>query len=365
MKDDKNGHGYVSSTRILLIHNVFSVVHIKSKHSEELRNVRERSNIVLLSEFVINSKIKEVNENMWVYYNKLSFSRAKCKYCVYECNYCFNELFIHMKKKHKAIFELERAHQNQEPWIYFKYSYEYISDKKILHSECLTCGKFLTDSEFIQTHILEEHSIQKRNFIYKWEMKYCKQSDVTNEVKCTICCEMITIKFSPEVSSHTMECHTEKLQPIISKKATDKLRHDDYSLKDFKATCQVACGERTCGFESCYIDIANFNKHVKEKHKDIYNYEKALGHTFPWKHFSYLTSYSLKCRCNNNIDFNRKLLTMHLDEHPLGYFLHPSIQKSWEWKYCRQISDFEVQCNSCPESRISLNILLWNLIVTL
>nr|XP_012231369.1 PREDICTED: uncharacterized protein LOC105677369 [Linepithema humile] len=300
---------------------------------------------------------------MWVHYNKLPSFQAKCKWenCVYECNYCFGELLIHMKKKHKAIFEWERAYQNQEPWIYFKYSYEYIFDKKILHSECLICGEFLTDSEFIQTHISHKHSVEECNIIYEfWTMKYCKQSDVTNEVKCTICCKEITIEFSPEVSSHTMERHPEELQSIISKKATDKLRHDDYSLKDFKATCQVACGERTCGFESCYIDIANFNKHVKEKHTDIYNFEKTLGHKFPWKYFSYLTSYSLKCRCNNDIDFNRKLLTMHLHEHLSEDFLHPSIQKSWEWKYCTQITDFEVQCNSCPESRISLNILLWN-----
>nr|XP_012232471.1 PREDICTED: uncharacterized protein LOC105678049 [Linepithema humile] len=338
--------------------------HIVTRHSEELRNARERRDIVLLSQSVINSKIIEVNENMWVHYNKLPFFRAKCKWenCAYECDYINDDaLFSHILNNHEA-YKWENG--NQISCRYLKYWCEYIFDKEIPHSECLMCGEFLTVSECIATHISKKHSVEeKRNIIDDhWIMKYFKQCDDTDEVKCTICCKIITINIKPEVSSHTMTCHPEELQSIISKKATDKLRDNNYTLKDFKAMC------RTCGIKCCYIDTTNFNKHVNEKHINIYNYEKEHGHSYPWMHFMYLDSYSLKCRCNKvikfndefNDTFNYEFLRKHLDDHSSEYFCNPSLYESWEWKYCTQSSDFEVQCNICPESRILLDILLWN-----
>nr|XP_012215730.1 PREDICTED: uncharacterized protein LOC105668124 [Linepithema humile] len=339
-------------------------IHIE-RHSEELRNVRERCDIVLSSESVNISKSIELNENMWVYYNKLPFFRAKCKWenCAFECDYINDDLLSHIRKNHEAIYKWEREDGNKKSCKYLKYWCEYIFDKEIPHSECLMCGEFLTVSESIETHISEKHSVEEERYIVDdhWTMKYFRESDDNDEVKCTICCKKITINFDNVMFIHTMRWHLKELQSIISKKATDKLRDNDYTLKDFKATCRI------CGIKSCYIDTANFNKYVKEKHIDIYNYEKEHGHMFPWMHFTYLTSYSLKCRCNKvfefnnefNNEFNKDFLKKHLDDHPFEYFFNPSLYESWEWKYCTQISDFAVQCNICSESRIPLDIPLW------
>nr|XP_012220500.1 PREDICTED: uncharacterized protein LOC105671143 [Linepithema humile] len=141
-------------------------IHIVSKHSEELRNAQETRDIVLSSKSVMNLKTIEVKENMWEYYTKLSSFEAKCKYCTYKVKYIFiKHLSMHVKKWHKSLSEWEQADENQKPWIYFKYSYEYTFDKNILHSECLMCGEFfLTTLESTKTH-LSQHSEELHDFI--------------------------------------------------------------------------------------------------------------------------------------------------------------------------------------------------------
>nr|XP_012232180.1 PREDICTED: uncharacterized protein LOC105677876 isoform X2 [Linepithema humile] len=332
--------------------------HIVNKHSEELKNAQETCDITLSSESVMNSNIMEVKENMWKYYTKLPNFRTRCKLqnCNFECNYISSTYFsIHIHEKHKAIFKWKNAHNDQKPWIYFNYSFEYISDKEILYSKCLMCGEFfLVDCESTTTHLLQKHSEEElRNFIDNpWIMKYFKVSDDTAEIKCTICCKNITINIFPFVSDHIIENHLEELHFNISTKDMKKLCQN-YILKDFQAKC------RSCNFQSCYVNITNFTKHVKKKHKETYNHKEVHEHIYPWMYYTYFTSYYLICRCFNKVECIYDFLTTHLNDYSFESFHNTSFRKSgWERKYYTQSSDFEVQCNIC-RSKISLNIPLW------
>ncbi|XP_012232178.1 uncharacterized protein [Linepithema humile] len=333
--------------------------HIVINHSEELRYAQETRDVVHSSISVCNSKVIEVKENMWEYYSKLPNFRARCKSqnCTFECHYISHVLLlVHIDEKHKAILEWENEHIDQKPWMYFKYSFEYISDKKILYSECLICDEFfLVDRESTTTHMLQKHSEEElRNFIDNpWMMKYFIQSDDTTEFKCTICCKNITININSVLSDHIIENHLEKLHLNISTKNKEKL-DQNYTLQDFQAKC------RFCNFQSCYVNTTNFTEHVKKEHEETYNHEAAHEHTYPWMYFTYFTSYYLQCRCCDKVvECIYDFLTTHLDDHSFESFLNTSFRKSgWERKYYTQSSDFEVQCNIC-RSKISLNIPLW------
>nr|XP_012220498.1 PREDICTED: uncharacterized protein LOC105671142 isoform X1 [Linepithema humile] len=301
----------------------------------------------------MNLKTIEVKENMWEYYTKLSSFEAKCKYCTYKVKYIFiKHLSMHVKKWHKSLSEWEQADENQKPWIYFKYAYEYTFDENILHSECLMCGEFfLTTLESTKTH-LSQHSEELHDFIRDhWVMKYFIKSDDTTKFKCTICCKNITIFIDSKVSHHIIVSHPKELHLSISIKSMQKLRQN-YELEDFEAKCQ------SCNFQFCYVNTKNFSQHVKEKHLEINNDEEACGENWQFKCFNYINSTTLQCRlCNTEHSNNRSTLKNHLFNHFSDKKEH-IVDCGWVWNCCTKVGDFEIECHFC-QSKISLDVPLW------
>nr|XP_012221210.1 PREDICTED: uncharacterized protein LOC105671540 isoform X2 [Linepithema humile] len=265
-------------------------------HSDNLGNELETYDIVTSLEYVQDSKIIEIQTNMWeYYYNNLPYFQAKCKFCVFQCCYVdIINLHSHIETEHKKIFDCEKILEGaKSPWMYFKYSYQYISNKYRFYSICLICGViFPFTMKSLKNHLTHQHSDEElKNYtgiFHDWIWKYCRQSDDNNEVKCNICCKNVSVYISTAMY-HAIKEHPEELQRNISKKKTQKLWQNYIDLKDFQAKC------RFCNFQFYYINTTNFSEHVKEKHVEINKHEEAYGEKWPFKYFKYLNSVVLQC----------------------------------------------------------------------
>nr|XP_012221281.1 PREDICTED: uncharacterized protein LOC105671574 isoform X1 [Linepithema humile] len=330
--------------------------HLVQKHLKELKTAQETRDIALSLETVQNLKSMEIKENMWEYYTKVTYFQVKCKFQNTHLFFNYNlQFYMHVKQKHEEICKWEEDHKIEKwPWMCFKYSYEYISDKSILFSECFLCGDFFpADKISTTTHLSDKHSATgMRNFTDNWIIKYVIQSADTRKFKCTICCKNLTIDISSEMYYHTIKSHPEELQSIISRKDTQKLWQNYKNLRNFQIQCQH------CDFQYCYINTTNFIDHIKKEHIDEYNYEETNGKQWPFKFFNFISSTTVQCcLCIVIIlsfDINKleTHLNLHFSKKP-NYF----IDCDWIWKYCKKVGDFEVEC-FC-QRKISLDVSLW------
>nr|XP_012221193.1 PREDICTED: uncharacterized protein LOC105671531 [Linepithema humile] len=211
--------------------------HIISKHSGELRDARGIHDVVLSSESILKLNTIEIDKNMWQYYTKLSSCQANCRYCTYQCQYTYIErLSAHIQQEHEAVFKWEETHiksEHQEPWMYFKYLYAYMSDKdelSIPYAKCLMCRElFVITPNCLTTHLSEKHSKEKHiSTNNHWVMKYFrleqeKKTDDTDKTKCTICYKNIFNSINPSMSGHIIKNHPKQLQRCISRKNMKKL----------------------------------------------------------------------------------------------------------------------------------------------
>jgi len=127
------------------------------------------------------------------------------------------------------------------------------------------------------------------------------------------------------------------------------------AASNYKAKCKF------CPSELSYATFTMFKRHVKEKHREIWNnetWERERSDKYDRDFFKYSSELFIKCIiCNEEICIYESkeshLLSSHTvqerNEHRLS---------SWPLKYCTQNSYFTVQCNvdTCREI-VPINII--------
>nr|XP_012225737.1 PREDICTED: uncharacterized protein LOC105674168 [Linepithema humile] len=126
--------------------------HIKTKHSNTLKNTQEAYDTVGSSERVSSLRTDTMSlsrKHLWKYYIKLPNFKAKCMSCKTKYTYIANTHFKrHIKTQHKEIWKYEEKKEfTKLPWMYFKYSDE-------LYSQCIICNKYILSTlDTVEKHL--------------------------------------------------------------------------------------------------------------------------------------------------------------------------------------------------------------------
>nr|XP_012225919.1 PREDICTED: uncharacterized protein LOC105674289 [Linepithema humile] len=316
-----------------------------------------------------SSDIVITKEKIWQYYEKLSDFLVKCRFCRKEYCYITIEYFkSHVKKVHKEIFEYEEEYLEKLPWRFFK------CVDKGSSLQCVICSlTFEFNYELLSNHLRQHSMKQLEDHTFRsWAYKYCTRTE-DFKVKCKSCNRNVDLYIKNTLNCHVKREHSEIILrneqkahetprssdgvfsfksdtmciPFNNRIVTKEKVWQYYEkLSDFLVKCKF------CEKEYSYICVAHFKMHVKNLHKEIFEYEERQLEQLPWRFFKYFNEGSLQCIiCSLSFESDYELLSNHLCQHSMKQ-LEDHTFRSWAWKYCTRTGNFEVECNSCNKNSI-------------
>nr|XP_012225322.1 PREDICTED: uncharacterized protein LOC105673914 [Linepithema humile] len=302
-------------------------VHIKTTHSDELKNIQETHDTPGSSERVLSLETDRMplsianKKHVWKYYIKLSDFKAQCKFCEKKYNYLTSSnCHTHISKHHTRIWKYEKEKKLIKlPWIYFKYQNK-------LYSQCIICdANVLSTSESVENHLNSHSEEQRKNHILRdWSCKYfTKRGDFV--VECNICHNNVSLSIKSHLTAHIKTTHSDELKNIQKTRDTADSSERVLSLETDRMPLSIANKKHVWKY---YIKLPDFKAQCKFCEKK-YNYLNSSNcHTHISKHHTRIWKYEKE----------KKLVKW-----PWMYF-------SWLWRNCTKRNDLEMEYNNCHKS---------------